>query len=329
MANNKTEIENKTETEIETEIDDISNNIINYCDIDINDENLEKEKYKINYDNYECVECNKVFKTKKGFRTHIEKKHNINDIYIIPDLQSNIDKDKHKIEELTNKNNPSSFRIRQYDFIKNGITKENKNKLFKNNIFSKIKSIGRETLYGISNEMKMKIIEYIIKIDLESRHSLLENVIKIFTIINQYSLNQNCMPLFESDSPDFFVKSYDDITIMNIDNIIKKKINSMKLLLNNFMDIEKYIIIPKLKKNTSFDIIKNYLIGNISPMCISMSYNEDPYSYLLTKALKSFYVFYKYYDLQVFYSENIPLFYNYKLLRKKIDYCNPELYDLS
>lgn len=307
MANNKTKIDNETENEIDDMFKD-------------------KVSIDVKYDHYLCETCNKKYKSKSGFCNHMKKIHNIELRKPIYELMINIDNDKRKLEKKINESNPSPFRIPQHIFIKEGISEEKKKLLFENKIFKKIKPLHYETLYGFSTEDKKKIFNHLIQIDVDSKHTFLEHIIKIYTIIFLNPINLNCL-LLEENGDFLFVKEKNNVVVMNIYDLIEKKLKILKQILSDFIKIEKENIEPNLYNNIKIEKFISHIAGNLNITCLYSSNYSNKYSRALTRAIHNIYLFYKFEEFQKYYSETIPLFYNYKILSRK-DFYNPDLYDV-
>jgi hypothetical protein len=296
MANNKTEIDNETETEIDTEIDDMFKDEVS---IDVK------------YDHYLCETCNKKYKIKKSFINHLTKIHNYELFAELPELELNIDKENEKYEQKINKKYPSNFRIPQKKFIKEGLTKLQEEELLKDKMFMKIKPINNETLAGLDNKLKQKLIECILNIDINCNYSILENFIRMYSIINSYKLNCNVVVLEENGIHTMY-KGYRELGCDSIFDIIYRKIDSTRKLIIKFIQIESKNKLDDIDTNTIINVIRINFTSTIIK-----SFENNPIRFELEKILYNFHVNYIYSKTLKLYSEEIPLFYNYRDKYKK------------
>jgi hypothetical protein len=273
---------------------------------------IDKTNYdiEINYDHYYCKTCDKKYKTNKNIVNHIQIFHETKVIYPIDELKSKIDKDKLECEKKTNKLYPSEFRIKQEDFIKNEfLSKEHQILLDKHPVYRKINPILQETLFGLTNELKQKILLHISNINPDINHSLLESFIKIFVIINNYKPNMNCLLLNECGN-NFAIKMNRVFKVMKCEDLLNYKLEATKKVILNFIKLEKKILNKMIKKN-----ILNIIISKINELNF-IDYKSDTLLFKLYKFMWYYYLDNKYKDLQELYSAEIPLFYNYKLLNR-------------
>lgn len=285
-----------------------------------------KENFEITYDKYICNVCNLQFDITNNFKNHMEKKHkNKNPFLYYPQLEKTVDDKNKELEKETNKKYPSKFRIKQKDFIKHKKLK-NKELLYKNENYKKINYVGNESINGLKTDLKIKILDYISEININIKHSLLDNFIKIFSIINSHVVNINCIMI--SYNSDMFIKSIFGAEYSKFDSIIQLKLMGTCKLLYELIELDEAYI---LKLNKNFD--KTEIINMIQK---NIEYNDDIYQlsrdntnifeFNLIDAIFRFYAQYKYLEFQKFYSESIPLFYNYYLYEEPTKFRN-DLYN--
>lgn len=273
---------------------------------------IDKTNYdiEINYDHYYCKTCDKKYKTNKNIVNHIQTYHETKIIYPIDELKYKIDKDKLECEKKTNKLYPSEFRIKQEDFIKNEfLSKEHQLLLDNHPVYRKINPILQETLFGLSNDLKQKILLHISNINPDINHSLLESFIKIFVIINNYKPNMNCLLLNECGN-NFAIKMNRVFKVMKCEDLLKYKLDATKKVILNFIKLEKNTLNKMLKKN-----ILNIIISKINELNF-IDYKSNTLLFKLYKFMWYYYLDNRYKDLQELYSVEIPLFYNYNLLNR-------------